>query len=69
MHQCQRRELCGVMLTSSIATGVVLEIDDIEVGDAAWLRKKGYFGHISVAELDAVLKAVSLGSEVGLEGG
>ena len=25
---------------SSIATGVVLEIDNVEVEDAAWLRKK-----------------------------
>lgn len=45
---------------SSIATGVMLEIDDTEVEDAAWLRKKGDFGHINVAELDAVLKGVNL---------
>lgn len=45
---------------SSIATGVMLEIDGIEVEDAAWLRKKGDFGHINVAELDAVLKGVNL---------
>lgn len=45
---------------SSIATGVMLEIDSVEVEDAAWLRKTGDFGHINVAELDAVLKGVNL---------
>ena len=45
---------------SSIAIGVVLEIDNVEVEDAAWLRKKSDFGHINVAELDAVLKGINL---------
>lgn len=45
---------------SSIATGVMLEIDGVEVEDAAWLRKTGDFGHINVAEMDAVLKGVNL---------
>lgn len=51
---------------SSIATGVTLEIGGIEVEDAAWLRKKGDFGHINVAELDAVLKGVNLAVKWGL---
>ena len=52
----------GVMWcdASSIATGVMLEIDGVEVEDAAWLRKKGDYGHINVAELDAVLKGINL---------
>ena len=59
----------GVMWcdASSIATGVMLEIDDIEVEDAAWLRKKGDFAHINVAELDAVLKGVNLAVKWGLK--
>ena len=43
-----------------------MEIDGIEVEDAAWLRKKGDFGHISVAKLDAVLKGVNLAVKWGL---
>ena len=38
---------------SSLATGVVLEIDGSVVEDAAWLRKKHDAAHINVAELDA----------------
>ena len=45
---------------SSIVAGVILEIDGTEVEDAAWLRKKGDFGNINVAKLDAVLKGVNL---------
>lgn len=52
---------------SSLATGVVLEIDGIKVEDAAWLRKRGDFGHINVAELDAVLKGVNLAVKWGLQ--
>ena len=50
---------------SSIATGMVLEIDNITVEDAACLRKKDDFGHINVAELDAVLKDVTLALKWG----
>lgn len=52
---------------SSIATGVVLEMDGVDVEDAAWLRKKGDHGHINVAELDAVLKGVNLALKWGLQ--
>jgi len=45
---------------SSIAMGVCLEIDDKIVEDAAWLRKEDDGAHINVAELEAVLKGVSL---------
>lgn len=51
---------------STIATGVLLEIDGVEVEDAAWLRKKEDVGHINVAELDAVLKGVNLSVKWGL---
>ena len=44
---------------------MVLEIDNVEVEDAAWLRKNDDFGHINVAELDAVLKGVNLGLKWG----
>ena len=45
---------------SSIALGVVLEVEGTVVEDAAWLRKKGDSEHINVAELDSVLKGVNL---------
>ena len=51
---------------SSIALGVVLEIDTVEVEDAAWLRKKDDFNHINVAELEAVVKGVNLAVKWGL---
>ena len=46
---------------------MVLEIDNVEVEDATWLRKKEDFGHIKVAELDAVLKGVNLALKWGLQ--
>ena len=52
---------------SSIATGVVLEIDNVEVEDAAWLRKKDDLGHINVANLDAVFKGVNLALKWSLQ--
>ena len=52
---------------SSIATGMVLEIDNVEVEDAAWLRNKDDFGHINVAELDVMLKGVNLALKWGLQ--
>ncbi|XP_029638122.1 uncharacterized protein LOC115213326 [Octopus sinensis] len=51
---------------SSIAIGVVLEIEGTEVEDAAWLRKADDFNHINVTELDAVLKGVNLALKWGL---
>ena len=36
---------------SSLALGVLLEINGVAVEDAAWLRKKESFNHINVAEL------------------
>lgn len=52
---------------SSIATGVILEIDNQTVEDGAWLRKKEDYNHINVAELDAVLKGLSLALKWGLQ--
>ena len=52
--------------SSSIAMGVLLEIEDRGVEDAAWLRKKGDFNHINVAELESVLKGVNLALKWGL---
>ncbi|KAG1682630.1 Gamma-aminobutyric acid type B receptor subunit 1 [Nymphon striatum] len=40
--------------------GVLLQINDVEVEDSAWLRKRDDCGHINVAELDAVLKGINL---------
>ena len=45
---------------SSIAMGVVLEIGEVVVEDASWLRKKDDFNHINVAELEALVKGVNL---------
>ena len=53
---------CGTVWSdaSSLAIGVLLEINGRVVEDAAWLRKKDDYGHINVAELEAVLKGVNL---------
>jgi len=48
---------------SNIALSVVLEIDGNLVEDVAWLRKKHDFAHISVAELDAVLKDINMANQ------
>ena len=45
---------------SSLALGVLLEMNGAIVEDAAWLRKKDDFNHINVAELEAVLKGINL---------
>ena len=45
---------------SSIATGVLLEIGGDVAEDAAWLRKKDDYGHINIAELEAVVRGVNL---------
>lgn len=45
---------------SSLALGVVIEMDGKVVEDASWLRKKEDSSHINVAELDAALRGVNL---------
>ena len=50
---------------SIIATGVLLEIGGVVAEDAAWLRKKGDYGHINITELEAVVRGGQSGSEVG----
>ena len=49
---------------SIIATGVLLEIGGVVAEDAAWLRKKDKYGHINIAELEAVVRGGQSGSEV-----
>ena len=44
---------------SSIATAALVEINDVVVEDAAWLRKSDDCGHINVAELDSTLKGLN----------
>lgn len=45
---------------SSIGIGVSLEMEGRTVEDAAWLRKEDDGAHINLAELEAVLKGISL---------
>ena len=45
---------------SSLALGVAVKMGDQIVEDAAWLRKRDDSSHINVAELDAVVKGMSL---------
>lgn len=45
---------------SSLAIGVSLEVGGRIVEDAAWLRKESDGSHINVAELEAVLKGLTL---------
>jgi len=45
---------------SSLAIGVVIEIDGIRVEDQSWLRPVDDGSHINVAELESVLKGISL---------
>lgn len=52
---------------SSIAIGIILEIEGNMVEDAAWLRKKSDHSHINVAELEAVLKGINLALKWGLK--
>ena len=51
---------------SSIAARVLLEMGDGPVVDAAWLWKKNDYGHINIAELDAVLKGINFALKWGL---
>ena len=45
---------------SSLAIGVVLFVDDVKVEDQCWLRPVDDGCHINVAELEAVVKGLSL---------
>ena len=45
---------------SSIAYGVVLEVDDKKIEDGCWLRKEKDPMHINIAELEAILKGVNM---------
>ena len=44
---------------SSLALGVVVQVDDSVVEDASWLRKKSDNLHINVAELEAVARGIN----------
>ena len=44
---------------SSLALGIVSEVDGHVVEDASWLRSEDSYSHINMAELDAVLKGVN----------
>lgn len=45
---------------SSLATGVVVRIDQVVVEDACWLRKESESDHINLSELEAVIKGVNM---------
>ena len=44
---------------SSLALGIVIEVDGNVVEDASWLRSEDSSSHINMAELDAVIKGVN----------
>ena len=44
---------------SSLALGIVIEVDGHVVEDASWLRPEDSSSHINMAELDAVIKGVN----------
>ena len=50
---------------SSLATGACLEVSGHIAEDATWLRKPDDGAHINVAELEAVLKGISMGVRWG----
>ena len=52
---------------SSLALGVVVEMQGAVIEDAAWLRKTSDFAHINVAELEAVLKGINLALKWGMK--
>lgn len=52
---------------SSLALGVCLDIGGHAVEDASWLRKRNDGAHINVAELEAVLKGISLAIKWGVQ--
>jgi ribonuclease HI len=43
-----------------LATSACIEIDGIIVEDAAWLRPQKNSSHINVAELEAVIKGITM---------
>ena len=45
---------------SSLAMGVVIQVNNDVVEDASWLRKKSDSLHINVAELEAVGRGINL---------
>ena len=45
---------------SSLAEGVLLEIDGVVVEDGCWLRKKDDTAHINLAELESIIKGLNL---------
>ena len=45
--------------TSSLALGIVIELDGHVVEDASWLRSEDSSSHINMAELGAVIKGVN----------
>lgn len=51
---------------SSIALGVLLEMEDSVLEDAAWPRKRDNFNHINVAQLKAVMKTIKMAVKWGL---
>jgi len=51
---------------SSLAIGVVLEVDGVRAEDQSWLRPTDDGSHINVAELESVLKGLSLAVSWGM---
>ncbi|XP_065646575.1 uncharacterized protein LOC136076869 [Hydra vulgaris] len=51
---------------SSLAFGLVLEVAGEIVKDCSWLRKQDDTAHINLAELEAVIKGINLGTKWGL---
>jgi len=45
---------------SSIAIGCVLQIGDHVIEDGSWLRQENDCAHISIAELEAIMKGINL---------
>ena len=52
---------------SDIALGAVIEVGDNVIEDSCWLRTKGDKRHINIAELDAVIKGVTMAAKWGLK--
>ena len=63
-HQASGKVWCDA---SNIAYGVVLEADGAVVEDQSWLRPADDKRHINVAELDAVIKGLTLAVSWGLK--
>lgn len=52
---------------SSLAMGVAIQVDDVVVEDATWLRKKSDHLHINVSELEAVGRGINLAISWGFK--